>query len=406
MTAAFLLNHPQHVEHVLQTNHQNYRSSMPVGRAPAPANRALFLQDTEQPTLQRKLIQPIFRRANLELLGDQILCAAEQHLEQWDSKSRAPDDFNLSKDISEFASRVAIQMFFGARNEEHTKRFHHAMRMIEVAKCDQDLDATMLETRSPPSHSQTNNATIREIHSIVAQIFEERGRDSTQAIDLLGIVLQACDAGADPSFSSVRLQSEVANLFISGFESSASLLTWTVYFLSENPHVMEHVRNEADLILQGRLPTNADLREMDYTKRVIQEAARLRPSVLYFSRTAIEDDVIGGELIKAGTTVLISQAVLHQLPSEWQDPERFDPDRFLPEHAAGRSRFAYLPFGAGPSVSLGSTLTMMELQIILPLIYRQFDVSVTSGASSGLGQPEPLGHQRDLRASIAARVRH
>jgi len=203
-----------------------------------------------------------------------------------------------------------------------------------------------------------------------------------------------------------QLRDEIVTLIVAGFESTASLLVWTVYFLSENPHVLERVRNEADSVLQGRMPGNSDLRELEYTKRVIQEVARLRPTVWWFSRTAIEDDVIGGEHIKAGTTVLICQYVLHKLPSVWEDPERFDPDRFLPENTVGRSKFAYLPFGAGPRVCIGSGLTTMEMQIILPLIYRRFDVTITSDLNPELGNFISLKPKDDMHAQIKARLRH
>ncbi len=145
---------------------------------------------------------------------------------------------------------------------------------------------------------------------------------------------------------------------------------------------------------------------MEYTKRVIQEVARLRPTVWWFSRTAIEDDVIAGEKIKAGTTVLICQYVLHKLPSEWEEPERFDPDRFLPEKTAARSKFAYLPFGAGPRVCIGSGLTTMEMQLILPLIYRRFDVEITSDLNPEFGNFVSLRPKDDIRAIVKARLRH
>ena len=132
----------------------------------------------------------------------------------------------------------------------------------------------------------------------------------------------------------------------------------------------------------------------------------MRPSIWWFARQAIADDHIGGERIKAGTMVFISQYLLHTLPDVWADPERFDPDRFLPENVAQRSRFAYLPFGAGPRVCIGSGFAMMEMQIILPMVFRAFDVEITSDLKPDFGNFLSLRPNEDFTARAALRVRH
>ena len=406
MTAAYLLNHPEHVEHVLHTNHQNYRKPPAVERAKPLMGRSMFIAEAELWERQRKLIQPSFRRKNLDLLSERILGVVGDHLQGWDAKSKLPDDFNLSEDMSALTIEIMVRTFFGASLEGDGIKLYDAMQLISEVTAKRVWDVTTLATKLPTRENREYDLALADINNVVAAIIRGRRETISPATDLLGIFLNACDPEDDASMSDAQLQDEVVSLIVSGFESTASLLVWATYFLSENPHAMERVRNEADSILQGQLPTNSSLRDMQYTKRVVQEVARLRPTVWWFSRTAIEDDVIGGEPIRAGTTVLISQYVLHKLPSQWEDPERFDPDRFLPEHAAGRSKYSYLPFGAGPCVSLGSSLSMMEMQIILPLIYRKFDVSITSDLNPDLGNFISLKPKDDLRAIVKARMRH
>src|SRR5205085_1891282 len=105
----------------------------------------------------------------------------------------------------------------------------------------------------------------------------------------------------------------------------------------------------------------------------------------WFARVAIEDDNIAGQPIKAGTTVFISQYLIHTSPHVWDDPEKFDPDRFLPENTMKRSKFAYFPFGAGPRVCIGSSFAMMEMQFVIAMIFRRFDVEITSEANPAFG---------------------
>lgn len=406
MTAAYLLNHPQHVEHVLHTNHQNYRRSTSVESYRLPIGNGNSAAEKELLKRQRKLIQPAFKRSNLEFLTGHVLGAVGEHLLKWENRSKVPGEINLSDDVSELATSVVAQTFFGASLAGESERLSDAMRMINTVTSRRSWDAASLATKLPSQESRTYDHALNEVNDVVEGAIRARRENSDRETDLLGILLGACDPNDDTCMSDAQLQDEIATLLVAGFESTTSLLVWALSFLSENSHVLERVRNEADSVLQGHLPTNANLREMEYTKRVIQEVARLRPTVWSFSRTAIEDDVIGGEPIKAGTTVLICQYVLHKLPTEWENPERFDPDRFVPEKIAERSKFSYLPFGAGPRVCIGSGLTMMEMQIILPLIYRKFDVSIASDLNSVSDDIISLKPKDDVRARISARVRH
>ena len=98
---------------------------------------------------------------------------------------------------------------------------------------------------------------------------------------------------------------------------------------------------------------------------------RLYPPVWGLERIAVEDDVVGGVRVPKGTLVGVIPWCIHRDPRWWPDPERFDPDRFLPEAAEARPRYAYLPFGAGPRVCIGNSFAMMEAQLALAMIARE-----------------------------------
>jgi cytochrome P450 len=89
----------------------------------------------------------------------------------------------------------------------------------------------------------------------------------------------------------------------------------------------------------------------------------------------IADDEVCGVRIPAGSMVGISPYTLHRNPGLWPDPERFDPHRFSPEASAERSRYAYLPFGAGPRVCIGAGLAMLDAHVILVMVAQRFTVA-------------------------------
>jgi cytochrome P450 len=183
-------------------------------------------------------------------------------------------------------------------------------------------------------------------------------------------------------------------------------VAWALLMLSQHTGHLEALRNETDSVLMGRVPGPDDLKPLEFMKRVIQEVARLRPSIWWFARVAINDDNIAGQQIKAGTTVFISQYLIHTQPTIWDDPEKFDPDRFLPERTMSRSKFAYFPFGAGPRVCIGSSFAMMEMQFVLAMILRRFDISITSDKDPEFGTLITLRPTHDIYAQAKLRRRH
>jgi cytochrome P450 len=176
-------------------------------------------------------------------------------------------------------------------------------------------------------------------------------------------------------------------LLLAGHETTATALTWTWYLLSKHPDAACKLRVELDEVLGRRVPTVEDLPALEFTRRVIQESMRLYPPVWIISRTAIEEDEIGGYPIPAGSVVLVSQYAMHRHPDFWENPERFDPDRFLPERSRGRHPYAYFPFGGGPRLCIGADLAMLETQLILVTLAQRFQLELLPGHPV---EPEPL----------------
>jgi cytochrome P450 len=145
-----------------------------------------------------------------------------------------------------------------------------------------------------------------------------------------------------------QLRDEVLTLLLAGHETTAIALTWTLWLLWRHPQVEATLCAEVDRALRGRLPTTDDLPRLAYANQVVTESMRLYPPVWAFGREAVRDCEPGGYRVAAGTSVVVSQWVLHRGPRHYLDPERFHPSRWaggparrlLPSHTS-RS-------GAGP----------------------------------------------------------
>ncbi len=94
---------------------------------------------------------------------------------------------------------------------------------------------------------------------------------------------------------------------------------------------------------------------------------------------AVEDDVIDGYTIPAGTNLFVLPYILHRHPSFWEDAERFDPERFAPENVAGRHKFAWIGFGAGQHQCIGRDFAMMEGPMILAMLCQRYHIAAMPG---------------------------
>ncbi len=405
MSTAYLLNHPAHVEHVLQKNHRNYKKSPMVGKLRPVMGDGLLISEGELWTRQRKLIQPSFLKERVDALGQRMVDVIDKHTKLWDECAASGKPFNLSWDVSAITLEIAFQTMFDTGLGADAQGFKDAMAIAHDVTAERVWNLTSLSEKFPTKRNREYNEAIAYLQGICTRIINERRASTHRSDDLLSILMEARDADTNEAMSEQQLRDEVMTLMVAGHDTTATMVGWAIYMLAQHPTHLERMRDEVDALMAGRLPQASDMKGLDYTKRILQEVARLRPSIWWFARVAINDDNIAGQPIKAGTTVFISQYLIQTHPQIWDDPEKFDPDRFLPENTAGRSKFAYFPFGAGPRVCIGSGFAMMEMAFVLAMIFRRYDVEITSDEPV-FGNLVTLRPHEHIWARAKPRLRH
>ena len=197
-----------------------------------------------------------------------------------------------------------------------------------------------------------------------------RGDARTDERNLLSLLLRTRSESGALTIDDVR--DEIITFMFAGSESVASTLTWMWHLLTRNPDARKALVAEVQGTVGDRLPTAADIDRLTWTTAVVQETMRLYPPVWLMSRTALADDTFGGNTIPAGSFVMISPYLNHRDPRWWDDPESFDPVRFLA--VRDRPRLAYLPFGAGRRVCIGASLGIMQAVLLSAMIVQRFNV--------------------------------
>ena len=174
-----------------------------------------------------------------------------------------------------------------------------------------------------------------------------------------------------------QLRDEVMTLFIAGHETTAAALTWAWYILAKNPAVVSRLYTELDRVLGTRLPEFSDIPNLHYTDKVIKEVLRLYPPIWGIPRQTLRDCEIGGYQVPAGTSLTMSQWVMHRDPRYFDDPNKFKPGRWENNLDKKLPPFVYFPFGSGPRQCIGNSLAMTEIALIIAMFARDFDFTLS-----------------------------
>jgi cytochrome P450 len=213
-------------------------------------------------------------------------------------------------------------------------------------------------------------AAAREEREAVARLVARRHNDPQSGDDLLARLLAARHPDSGEPMSEGKLVDNLLTFLAAGHETTAKVLTWALYLLARAPEWQERVREEASAVAGVRAIMGADIEQLAVTQRVIKETMRLYPPAPVLTRVATEDASLGGFEIAKDTLVVIPIYATHPHRAYWEDPDRFDPDRFLPENEAGRPRAQFMPFGYGPRTCIGAAFAMIEATAILATLVR------------------------------------
>ncbi|XP_066589479.1 cytochrome P450 4C1-like [Prorops nasuta] len=202
---------------------------------------------------------------------------------------------------------------------------------------------------------------------------DELGRPKKKAF--LDHLLDASEKEKNP-LSVEEIREQVDSFIFAGHDTTASAISWTLFCLGNELEVQKKLHDELKAVFgdDKRSATVSDLTELKYLDRVLKEVMRLYPPVPVFSRTLLNSTEIAGYTLPKGASISFNTLLTHRNPMFWPNPDKFDPDRFLPENLIGRHPFAYIPFSAGPRNCIGQKFAQLEMKFIMTAILRRWSV--------------------------------
>lgn len=384
----YQLNHPDHIQYVLQDNNRNYdKNNFGNDLLKAPLGNGLLTSDGDFWRRQRRLMQPAFHRQRIAALGERMTAATAQTLERWRANAHNGQSLDIATEMMQLTLSIISQALFTRETGRDADTVSRAATTLV-----EHLGWKFVTLFPPPDYLPTPRnlryrRAIRDLDEIVYRIIGERRRHPAEASDLLAMLLEVRDEDTGEGMTDKQLRDEVMTMYLAGHETTAVALAWTFYLLSKHPAVERQLRAEVTATLNGRTPTMADLPTLPYTRRVIDESMRLYPPAWAISRRNLRADEIGGYHIPANSFVFFSPYVMHRHPAYWDNPEGFDPERFTAEQEKGRPRYAYFPFGGGPRQCIGNIFALTEAQLILVMVMQQYRLALVPGQTI---EPAPL----------------
>ncbi len=323
-----------------------------------------------------RILMPAFSQRAMKGYFDVMLRVANRLVEKWDRKG--PDaDIAVADDMTRLTlDTIALSGFgydFESFASDELDPFIVAM-VGALEEAMQKLTRLPIQDRFMGRAHRQFAEDVAYMRNLVDDVIRQRRSAPRPGMDLLNLMLEAHDPETDQQLDDANIRNQVITFLIAGHETTSGLLTFTLYELLRNPGVLAQAYAEVDAVLPGDAPpVYADLARMPVLDRILKETLRLWPTAPAFAVAPFQDVVLGGRYrLRQNRRVSVVLTALHRDPKVWENPERFDIDRFLPENEAKLPAHAYMPFGHGERACIGRQFALTEAKLALALMLRNF----------------------------------
>lgn len=352
---------PEAVQHVLLDNAANYLKPDIVKQLLDPIiGRGLLTADNEAWRAQRRIVAASFAPAAVEAKRATFVEVARDAAAGWsDGELR-----DMAAESTRTTMTIIAQALFGGDPRLTSER---SMRQIAAA-IEGFSEARLLALLRLPQFPVTRRGRAGKAGQVhlrrtLTEVVADRWNGAITG-DFLSGLIDALRDRFPPDEARALAVDNAATFYLAGHETTANALTWSLFLLAEQPALQAELAEEARAALGeagGNGPALVD--RLPRLRAALQESLRLFPPVPRFDRQAIAVDRLGEAEIAPGDIVSVWPWLLHRHTALWDNPDAFEPERFLGK--AARHRFQYLPFGAGGRICVGAQFATIESLTVL-----------------------------------------
>ncbi|KAG1681010.1 hypothetical protein FOA52_009970 [Chlamydomonas sp. UWO 241] len=391
---------PAGMKRVFQSAYKIYEKDLALSYAPflPILGTGLVTADGDQWQKQRTLMGPALR---IDVLDD-IIYIAKKAVDRMCGKLEPYRGKSIPVDVNEEFRLTTLQVI------------GEAMLSMSPEECDKVFPSLYLPVMEEanlrvlhpyrkyiPSRAWFQfNDRMAKLNTFLIDFFRTRWADRKAGRrqgrkDILDRILDSIVAAGTPWSTQLETQLcyETKTFLLAGHETSAAMLTWSLYELSQNAGHMDKVLDEAKKVFGSKEaePARREVDGMTYTLAVLKEALRKYSVVPVVTRVLAKDDVLLGHKVPAGTMI---SCMLQGTHHRYKNPKTFDPERYMPggeydQFDEATRTFMFLPFIQGPRNCLGQHLALLEARVVLSLLVKRFKWRPANGAPLGWSLRSP-----------------
>lgn len=385
---------PKLVTRVLVDDASGYKKGMALERARLILGDGLLTSEGELHRSQLIRIGPALAPRRVATYADAI----RAHAEDADATWRDGGVVDVAGEMARLTLRIVAATLFGSRLEPSD--LDRVVRSLTAVMEHFDWFIThplgQARVRIPTPRVRRLLGARAELREVVDGLIASRRESGGD--DLLS---QLVAAGG---MSDRQLRDEALTLMLAGHETTANWLTFTWLALADHPAVAQRMREELDAVLGTRVVSPADRDRLPYTGAVLEEALRLWPPAWGVGRRARTERELGDAAVQPGTVVSVCPFVMHRRPGLWDDPERFDPERWRDGRAATVPRGGFIPFSDGPRRCVGEHFARAEALVIVATLARRWELHRVSDEPIALDPKVTLRPRGPVPMRLVARA--
>jgi cytochrome P450 len=421
----YLINNPDYIEKILIYDQHNFKKGKRLQTAKAILGEGLVTSEGKFHDHQRRLIQPIFHPKQIMIYSNIMTEYAVRMCNRWKG--------GTTVDISEEMMRLTLGIIcksvlnYDVESEaqevgkalttvrNYSKRLQspigHVLNKIPILpapkrarearkKLDSLVYGLITDRRQ---HEESDNN--RRYNDLLSRLMQAQKSNTADHVSHNGVSSTSTSptSGFDGKMSDKQVRDEVMTIFIAGHETTSNALTWTFYLLSQYPNVERKLHDEIELVLENRIPTADDIPKLRYTEMVLRESMRLYPPVWTMGRHVENDYSVGEYTIPAGSSILMSQYVMHHDPRYYEKPEEFNPDRWTDDFKTHLPKFSYFPFGGGMRGCIGEPFAWMEGVLIIATVAQEWSMRLVPSQRIKLDPAITLRSKYGMKMKLSQR---
>jgi len=387
-----MVTKPSSVRRVLMSSVQHFLGGLRPPSAAFFGHKVLFILEGKEWLDLRNVLKKSFQKHNVKLMSEDMIWAAEGFKTILDRYAATGEDLDFMRAVGAFhlsaIGKVSFDYDLGCierfeeGQHEIEESFEYLLEELPRRAYAPDWDTQNdFETDNPDNREMSKFSW--QVRDVIRNVIEERLKSIEAGVQPRGDLLQKMidvyvedfpESRGDVDLLTAELGDNLVEIMFAGYNTAVPTTSHVLYFLAQRPDLVARARAEIDAVLQGRVPTVDDIKQLKFLERCYMEGLRLCPPASLISRQLTKDVEMDQMIIPRGTRVWLPACHIHRDPEYWEDPLTFNPDRFENKIVRG----SFIPFSDGPRNCAGRNFAMYEGITALVMVLRDFDVHVAN----------------------------